>query len=56
MRKNTYINQMTDLLNDQTTYKKLNKDPIKHITTKIMIWFSWFDSEIIDERIFKKIT
>lgn len=35
MDKNTYLNQMTELLSDITTYKKLKKDSIKSITSKL---------------------
>lgn len=45
-----YIRKMTESLNEQTTYKKLNNDPIKKLTTKLnqLVKF-WLDNDIIND-------
>ncbi|XP_071579195.1 uncharacterized protein [Temnothorax nylanderi] len=54
MDKSDYINRMTELLNDQSTYKKLNKDPITKITSKLnQLVKSWRDNDIIDQNLYK---
>lgn len=35
LNQKNYIDKMNELLNDETTYKKLNKDPIKSLASKI---------------------
>ncbi|XP_024880434.1 uncharacterized protein LOC112460135, partial [Temnothorax curvispinosus] len=50
MEKTDYNNRMTDLLNDESTYRKLKKDPISQLTTKLnKLVKSWYDSDIIDD-------
>ncbi|XP_011858524.1 PREDICTED: uncharacterized protein LOC105556066, partial [Vollenhovia emeryi] len=50
MDKNKYVNQMKDLLSDQTTYRKLSKDPIYSTSTKLNnLVKSWRKNDIIDE-------
>lgn len=49
MDKNKYVEQMNILFSDESTYKKLNKDPIKQMTTKLNLVKSWRDNNIIDE-------
>ncbi|XP_026826295.1 uncharacterized protein LOC113562139 [Ooceraea biroi] len=56
MEKSNYFKKMTDLLNDNTTYKKLDKDPNR----RIMIRFndlvkSWLNLGIIDEFVYKQL-
>ncbi|XP_071579386.1 uncharacterized protein [Temnothorax nylanderi] len=51
-----YINRMTEVLSDASTYKKVDKNPIKQITTKInQLVKSWHDNDIIDYQIFKQL-
>jgi hypothetical protein len=50
MDKTKYNDSMNELLNDQTTYKKLNKDPINLTKRKVnTLVKSWRDNGIIDE-------
>lgn len=50
MDKNSYIEQMTNTLNDPLTYKKLKKDPIKKITSKLNdLVKSWRNGGIIND-------
>ncbi|XP_024891138.1 uncharacterized protein LOC112466975, partial [Temnothorax curvispinosus] len=47
---------MTEVLSDASTYKKVDKNPIKQITTKInQLVKSWHDNDIIDYQIFKQL-
>lgn len=47
---------MKKLLNNQSTYKKLKKDPIKSITTKINLLIkSWYDGDIIENDTYKRL-
>ncbi|XP_071577748.1 uncharacterized protein [Temnothorax nylanderi] len=49
MNKTDYNDRMKDLLNDNSTYKKLNNDPSKQLTTKLnKLVRSWLDNDIID--------
>ncbi|XP_071578862.1 uncharacterized protein, partial [Temnothorax nylanderi] len=51
-----YINRMTEVLSDASTYIKVDKNPIKQITTKInQLVKSWHDNDIIDYQIFKQL-
>jgi|GEM_PF-1112420 len=54
--KNNYIKQMESLLNDDSTYRQIKKNPLRKITVKIdnMIK-AWRDSKIIDEGAYKKL-
>ncbi|XP_071576680.1 uncharacterized protein [Temnothorax nylanderi] len=50
MDKIEYIGRMSDVLNDESTYKKLIKDPIKQLTHKLnQLVKSWLDNDIIDK-------
>lgn len=54
MDKEVYIDRMTEMLNDKTTYTLLNKDPVKRITTKLNdLIKTWRNNEIIDENTYK---
>ncbi|XP_071573819.1 uncharacterized protein [Temnothorax nylanderi] len=54
--KNSYVNQMTGMLNDQTTYKKLMKDPINKITTKINeLVKAWHDNGIVSDQMYRRL-
>ncbi|XP_011866401.1 PREDICTED: uncharacterized protein LOC105561223, partial [Vollenhovia emeryi] len=56
MDKNTYIQKMTNLLNDNNTYKKLKSDPINRIKTRVNdLIKSWWDKKIIDEYTYKQL-
>lgn len=56
MKKDSYINQMTTILSDCTTYRKLTKDPINRITTKVNDMVkSWRKNNIINEFVYKKL-
>ncbi|RLU21667.1 hypothetical protein DMN91_006043 [Ooceraea biroi] len=47
---------MIELLSDQTTYKRLKKDPIKQITNKINnLVRVWRDNDLIDEVTYKAL-
>ncbi|XP_071653737.1 uncharacterized protein, partial [Temnothorax longispinosus] len=53
MNRNDYNLQMNSLLNDSSTYRKLNKDPIKKITSKLnCLVKSWLNNDIIDKRVY----
>ncbi|XP_026829627.1 uncharacterized protein LOC113562963 [Ooceraea biroi] len=48
--KQEYIGQITELLNDQTTYKELKRNPLKRIATRLNnLVKSWRDNDIISE-------
>ncbi|XP_077264260.1 uncharacterized protein LOC143898565 [Temnothorax americanus] len=57
MDKSDYINRMTELLNDTSTYKKLKKDPIKQVTSKLnqLVTKSWLDNDIIDDQDYRRL-
>lgn len=56
MDKNAYVSQMTTSLDDQTTYRKVNKDPIRLITTRFNeLVKSWFDNDIIDLQSYRRM-
>jgi len=56
MNKNEYVEKMYATLSDVTTYKKIKKDPINGITTKIKnLVKSWRDNKLIDDGIYKKL-
>ncbi|XP_024879013.1 uncharacterized protein LOC112459226 [Temnothorax curvispinosus] len=56
MDKSTYLSQMTELLSDSFTYKKVNKNPINRITTKIKdLIKNWYDKDIISEMGYKRL-
>lgn len=56
MNKNKYIDQMKMILNDQTTYKKLQKDPINKMNTKLHnLIKSWRDNDIIDVNLYRHL-
>lgn len=47
---------MNALLKDETTYKKLNKDPIKSLTSKInCLVKAWRDKDVIDESTYRML-
>jgi len=54
LNKSTYVKQMTKTLDDDSTYKKILKDPLKTITNKTNNMFKmWFDNKIIDDPMYK---
>ncbi|XP_071565721.1 uncharacterized protein [Temnothorax nylanderi] len=56
MDKSDYINRMTEVLNDTSTYKKLKKDPIKQVTSKLnQLVKSWLDNDIIEYHDYKRL-
>ncbi|XP_071582050.1 uncharacterized protein [Temnothorax nylanderi] len=51
MDRKEFLEKMTELLNDQSTYKKLKKDPIKQISSKLNeLVKSWRDGGIIEDK------
>ncbi|GAB1861615.1 hypothetical protein CAJAP_02694 [Camponotus japonicus] len=56
MNKIDYVEKMEALLCDQSTYKKLNKDPIRKLTNRInTIVKSWRSNDLINETTHKKL-
>ncbi|XP_025266911.1 uncharacterized protein LOC112638816 [Camponotus floridanus] len=56
MNKTDYVEKMEALLNDQSTYRKLNKDPIRKLTNKINTMVkSWRSNDLINESTYKKL-
>jgi len=54
MDKKDYFEKMDSLLNDQSTYKKLKKDPLKLLTNKINdLVKSWRKNNLINETTYK---
>ncbi|XP_025271336.1 uncharacterized protein LOC112639971 [Camponotus floridanus] len=56
MDKKDYFDKMYLLLNDQTTYKPLNKDPLKKLTNKINeLVKSWRKNNLISELTYRNL-
>lgn len=56
MDKNDYVNRMNKLLDEPLTYRKLNKDPINKITSKLNSMVkAWRDTDIIDEHVYRAL-
>ncbi|XP_024871861.1 uncharacterized protein LOC112454599, partial [Temnothorax curvispinosus] len=56
MDRDEYLTKMTDLLKDESTYKKLKKDPIRQISLKLNeLVRSWRDSGIIEDSDYKRL-
>ncbi|XP_071573785.1 uncharacterized protein [Temnothorax nylanderi] len=56
MNRYDYNSQMSSLLNDPSTYRKLNRDPIKKITSKLnCLVKSWLNNNIIDKRVYNTL-
>ncbi|XP_011861707.1 PREDICTED: uncharacterized protein LOC105558566, partial [Vollenhovia emeryi] len=56
MDKTLYLSKMTELLDDDTKYKKIKKDPINQLTNKVKnLIKTWLDNNIIDERTYKNL-
>ncbi|XP_011859249.1 PREDICTED: uncharacterized protein LOC105556755 [Vollenhovia emeryi] len=56
MDKPDYVNQMNELLNDTSTYRKIKKDPINTLTSKInSLVKSWHDNDIIDTQTYRSL-
>lgn len=56
MDRFSYMNQITDLLSDHTTYKRLNKNPIGRLTTRFNdLIKSWLSNGLIDDFTYKKL-
>ncbi|XP_029664892.1 uncharacterized protein LOC115236523 [Formica exsecta] len=54
MDKKDYLEKMESILNDQSTYKKVNKDPIRQLTNKInLLVKSWHNNGLIDVSTYK---
>ncbi|KAL6433470.1 hypothetical protein ACFW04_006535 [Cataglyphis niger] len=54
MDKKDYLEKMEYILNDQSTYKKLNKDSTRQLTSRINLLIkSWRDNGLIDETTYK---
>ncbi|XP_071576008.1 uncharacterized protein [Temnothorax nylanderi] len=56
MDRDEYLEKMTELLNDESTYKKLKKDPIKQISSKLNeLVRSWRDGGIIENVVYRRL-
>jgi len=54
MEKHTYLNRMNMTLDDDSTYKRIKKDPLNSITNKTNKMLKlWADNKIIDEPTYK---
>ncbi|XP_071578172.1 uncharacterized protein [Temnothorax nylanderi] len=56
MDRDEYLEKMTYLLKDESTYKKLKKDPIKQISSKLNeLVRSWRDGGIIEDVVYRRL-
>lgn len=56
MDLNDYNAKMNTVLNDQSTYSKLKKDPIKKLSAKMSsLVKSWRDNDLIDDATYKRL-
>ncbi|XP_011859448.1 PREDICTED: uncharacterized protein LOC105556944 [Vollenhovia emeryi] len=56
MNRQDYINNMTFLLSDKSTYKIIKNDPINKLTTKVnSLVKSWLDNNIIDDHTYRNL-
>lgn len=54
--RNNYVEKMLLALNDVNTYRKVNKDPIRRISSKIHEMVrSWLDNGLIDDVTYKQL-
>lgn len=56
MNNDKYLHQMSELLNDSSTYKIIKKDPIKNMSQKVNdLVKSWRDNNLIDEHTYNNL-
>jgi len=56
LNKSKYVEQMTKTLDDDSTYKKILKDPLKILTNKTNNMLKmWWDYKIIDDSMYKAL-